>query len=375
MIYATSRVGRPEIGGDPEPVSNVETFVVLTPVSEWQSASNRPALQKLMEAKMNVHPGLLFSFSQPIATRVDELLSGVRAQLAIKLFGSDLDILAKKGAEIEALVKQVEGTRGVAMEQIGGEAQLAVRPDRDALARYGIPVAQVMDLVADAIGGRAAGQVIKGNERYDIYVRLADEYRNNVEAIRSLILQAPNGAWVKLQDVAQVEIESGPPQIRRDDVQRRVVIQTNVEGRDMGGLVAELQQRISDEVEMPPGYTVVFGGQFENQQRAQARLMIVVPLSLGLIFQLLYFAFNSIGQALLIMLNVPLALIGGIAALATGVDDRLHCGTGPDTDVIVQWCGFGSTTAAGNCRCRWPVFVDLADAVRRALVIPDVFRW
>jgi len=212
-------------------------------------------------------------------------------------------------------VKQVEGTRGVAMEQIGGEAQLAVRPDRDALARYGIPVAQVMDLVADAIGGRAAGQVIKGNERYDIYVRLAEEYRNNVEAIRNLILQAPNGAWVKLHDVAQVEIESGPPQIRRDDVQRRVVIQANVEGRDMGGLVAELQQRITDEIDLPPGYTVVFGGQFENQQRAQARLMIVVPLSLGLIFLLLYFAFNSIGQALLIMLNVPLALIGGIAAL------------------------------------------------------------
>ena len=315
VIYATSRVGRPEIGGDPEPVSNIETFVGLKPVSEWTTAPNRQVLQKLMEAKMNVHPGLLFSFSQPIATRVDELLSGVRAQLAIKLFGSDLDILAKKGSEIEALVKQVEGTRGVAMEQVGGEAQLAVRPDRDALARYGIPVAQVMDLVADAIGGRAAGQVIKGNERYDIYVRLAEEYRNNVEAIRNLILQAPNGAWVKLHDVAQVEIESGPPQIRRDDVQRRVVIQANVEGRDMGGLVAELQQRITDEIDMPPGYTVVYGGQFENQQRAQARLMIVVPLSLGLIFLLLYFAFNSIGQALLIMLNVPLALIGGIAAL------------------------------------------------------------
>jgi len=315
VIYASSRVGRPEIGGDPEPVSNIETFAGLKPVSEWTSAPNRQALQQLMEEKMNVHPGLLFSFSQPIATRVDELLSGVRAQLAIKLFGSDLDMLAKKGSEIEALVKQVEGTRGVAMEQIGGEAQLAVRPDRDKLARYGIPVAQVMDLVADAIGGRAAGQVIKGNERYDIYVRLAEEYRNNVAAIRSLILQAPNGAWVKLQDVARVEIESGPPQIRRDDVQRRVVIQTNVEGRDMGGLVAELQQRLNDEIDLPPGYTVVFGGQFENQQRAQARLMVVVPLSLGLIFLLLYFAFSSIGQALLIMLNVPLALIGGIAAL------------------------------------------------------------
>jgi cobalt-zinc-cadmium resistance protein CzcA len=315
VIYATSRVGRAEIGGDPEPVSNVETFVGLKPVSEWTSASNRHDLQKLMEEKMSDHPGLLFSFSQPIATRVDELLSGVRAQLAIKLFGPDLDMLAKIGGEIETLVKTVEGTAGVAMEQIGGEAQLSVRPDRDKLARYGVPVSQVMNLVADAIGGRTAGQVIKGNERYDIYVRLGEEYRNNVEAIRGLILQAPNGTWVKLGAVAQVQIATGPPQSRRDDVQRRVVIQSNVEGRDMGGLVAELEQRINDEIDMPPGYTVVFGGQFENQQRAQARLMIVVPVSLGLIFLLLYFAFNSVGQALLIMLNVPLALIGGIAGL------------------------------------------------------------
>jgi len=315
VTYATSRVGRAEIGGDPEPVSNVEIFVGLLPVIEWSSAENRQDLQKLMEDKMSVHPGLLFSFSQPIATRVDELLSGVRAQLAIKLFGADLDTLAQKGSEIEALVKTVEGTRGVAMEQIGGEAQLSVRPNRDVLARYGISVAQVMNLVADSIGGRTAGQVINGNERYDIYVRLGAEYRNNVEAIRNLILQAPGGAWVKLGDVADVQIETGPPQIRRDDVQRRVVIQSNVEGRDMGGLVAELQQRIDDEIDMPAGYTVVFGGQFENQQRAQARLMVVVPISLGLIFLLLYFAFNSVGQALLIMLNVPLALIGGIAGL------------------------------------------------------------
>ncbi len=313
--YATSRVGRAEIGGDPEPVSNVEIFVGLKPVSEWTSADNRKDLQALMEEKMSVHPGLLFSFSQPIATRVDELLSGVRAQLAIKLFGPDLAQLSRIGSEIEKLVKTVEGTRGVAMEQIGGEAQLSVRPDRDTLARYGIPVAQVMNLVADAIGGQTAGQVIKGNERYDIYVRLDENYRNSTEAIRNLILQTQDGAWVKLGDVAEVKIETGPPQIRRDDVQRRVVIQSNVEGRDMGGLVAELEQRINNEIDMPPGYTVVFGGQFKNQQRAQARLMIVVPLSLGLIFLMLYFAFNSVGQALLIMLNVPLALIGGIAAL------------------------------------------------------------
>jgi len=315
VLYVSSRVGRAEIGGDPEPVSNVEIYVGLKPVSEWQSAANRQELQVLMEEKMSIHPGLLFSFSQPIASRVDELLSGVKAQLAIKLFGPDLDQLAKTGKEIEDLARKVDGTRGVEMEQIGGEAQLAVRPDRDALARYGIPVAQVMDMVSDAIGGREAGQVINGNERYDIYVRLAKPYRDSVEAIRSLILQAPNGSWVKLSDVAHVAIESGPPQIRRDDVQRRVVIQSNVEGRDMGGLVAELRQRIDSEIDLPDGYTVVFGGQFENQQRAQARLMIVVPLSLGLIFLLLYFAFNSVGQALLIMINVPLALIGGIASL------------------------------------------------------------
>ena len=315
VLYVSSRIGRAEIGGDPEPVSNVEIFVGLKPVSEWTSAPDRKALQVLMEEKMSVHPGLLFSFSQPIATRVDELLSGVKAQLAIKLFGPDLDGLATTGKAIEALVRKVEGTRGVEMEQIAGEAQLVVRPHRDALARYGIPVAQVMDLVSDAIGGREAGQVIKGNERYNIYVRLDESYRDSIEAIRSLILQAPNGAWLKLGDVAQVAIESGPPQIRRDDVQRRVVIQANVDGRDMGGLVSELRERISSEIDLPPGYSVVFGGQFENQQRAQARLMVVVPLSLGLIFLLLYFAFNSVGQALLIMLNVPLALIGGIAAL------------------------------------------------------------
>ncbi|MFV2091039.1 MAG: efflux RND transporter permease subunit, partial [Pseudomonadales bacterium] len=257
VLYVSSRIGRPELGGDPEPVSNIELFIGLKPVGEWTSAPDRPALQALLEEKMSVHPGLLFSFSQPIATRVDELLSGVKAQLAIKLFGPDLDVLAAKGREIETLTKNVEGTRGVAMEQIAGEAQLVVRPDRDALARYGIPVDQVMALVSDAVGGISAGQVIKGNERYDIYVRLAHEYRDSVEAIRALILQTPKGAWVRLGAVANVAIESGPPQIRRDDVQRRVVIQANVEGRDMGGLVAELRRRIASDVDLAPGYTVV----------------------------------------------------------------------------------------------------------------------
>jgi cobalt-zinc-cadmium resistance protein CzcA len=315
VTYASSRIGRAELGGDPEPVSNVEIYVGLKPVDTWSSASDRFALQQKFEQALSMHPGLLFTFSQPIATRVDELLSGVKAQLAIKLFGPDLNVLAEKGKAIEALARRVEGTRDVEMEQIAGEAQLTIRPRRDLLARYGIPVSQVMDLVSDGIGGVEAGQVIQGNERYDISVRLAEVWRKDTEKLKQLVLQAPNGAWVRLGEMAEVVIESGPPQIRRDDVQRRVVIQSNVEGRDMGGLVTELRQRIAEEIDLPAGYSVVFGGQFENQQRAQQRLMIVVPLSLGLIFLLLYFAFHSIGQALLIMLNVPLALIGGIAAL------------------------------------------------------------
>ncbi len=315
VLYVSSRVGRAEIGGDPEPVSNVELYVGLKPVHEWVSAANRLELQKLMEKKMAVHPGLLFTFSQPIATRVDELLSGVKAQLAIKLFGPDLTVLAEKGKAIEGLVRKIKGAQSVEMEQIAGEAQLVIRPDRDKLARFGIPVGQVMSLVSDTIGGQSAGQVIKGNERYDIYVRFAETYRSSPDAIANIILQAPGGAWLRLGDIASVSIESGPPQIRRDDVQRRVVIQSNVQGRDMGSFVEEISRRIKEEVKLPSGYSVVYGGQFENQQRAQARLMIVVPVSLGLIFLLLFFAFNSVRQAALIMLNVPLAMIGGITAL------------------------------------------------------------
>lgn len=315
VTYALSRAGRAEIGGDPEPVNNIEIYIGLKPTSEWTSASNRYELQALFEEKLEQHPGLLFNFSQPIATRVDELLSGVRAQLAIKLFGPDLDVLAEKGQQIEAAVRTVQGTRDVAMEQIAGEAQLVVQPDRQALSRYGLAVSDVMSVVRDGLGGAAAGQIINGNERYDIYVRLAKRFREDRDAIADFRLQAPSGAWVRLGDVADVSIESGPPQVRRDDVQRRVVIQSNVQGRDMGSVVADIQDTIATEVNLPPGYSVDIGGQFENQQRAQKRLTIVVPVSLGLIALLLYFAFSSVGQALLILVNVPLAVIGGVFSL------------------------------------------------------------
>jgi cobalt-zinc-cadmium resistance protein CzcA len=315
VTYALSRIGRAEIGGDPEPVNNIEIYIGLKPVSEWSSASNRYELQGKMERSLEEFPGLLLNFSQPIATRVDELLSGVKAQLAIKLFGPELDVLAAKGQEIEAVIKSVDGARDVALEQIAGEAQLVVKPNRQELSRFGLSVVDIMEVVRDGIGGVEAGQIINGNERYDIYVRIEEEYRRNKEAISDIRIQSPTGAWVRLGDVATVSFESGPPQVRRDDVQRRVVIQANVQKRDMGSVVADIRTVIAEKVDLPSGYSVSIGGQFESQQRAQNRLAIVVPLSLALIALLLYFAFGSVGQAMLILVNVPLAVIGGVFSL------------------------------------------------------------
>lgn len=315
VTYALSRIGRAEIGGDPEPVNNIEIYIGLKPVSQWTSASNRYELQDLMERSLEDYPGLLLNFSQPIATRVDELLSGVKAQLAIKLFGPKLDVLAQKGQEIESVIKSIEGARDVALEQISGEAQLVISPDRQQLSRFGLAVGDVMDVVKNGIGGISAGQIINGNERYDIYVRIEEEYRKSKDAIADMRLKSPSGAWVRLGDVASVTYESGPPQVRRDDVQRRVVIQANVQGRDMGSVVADIKTAIEEKVDLPTGYSTSIGGQFENQERAQKKLSVVVPLSLALIALLLYFAFGSIGQAMLILVNVPLAVIGGVFSL------------------------------------------------------------
>lgn len=315
VTYTLSRIGRPEIGGDPEPVNNIEIYIGLKPISQWTSASNRYALQDLMERSLEAYPGLLLNFSQPIATRVDELLSGVKAQLAVKLFGPELAVLAQKGQEIENVIKTIDGARDIALEQIAGEAQLVISPDRQQLSRFGLAVGDIMDVVRDGIGGVSAGQIINGNERYDIYVRIAQEYRNNKEAIADIRLRSPNGAWVRLGDVATVNYESGPPQVRRDDVQRRVVIQANVQGRDMGSVVSDIKSIIAEKVDLPSGYSVVIGGQFENQERAQQKLLVVVPLSIALIALLLYFAFGSMGQAMLILVNVPLAVIGGVFSL------------------------------------------------------------
>jgi cobalt-zinc-cadmium resistance protein CzcA len=316
VTYAMSNIGRAEIGGDPESVANNEIFVGLKPQKDWKTARSREGLIRAFEEDLGRHPGILLNFSQPIATRVDELLSGIKAQIAVKLFGEDLDVLNEKGKEIDAVIRTIRGSSDVQMEQISGETQLVIQADRAESARYGLNVEDVMEVVSTAIGGEAVTDVLEGQKRFAVYLRMAEPYRNNEKAIRNLWVSTKEGIRVPLSRVADIRLDEGPPMVSREDAQRRVVVLCNVRGRDMGGFVAEAQKAVRGKVKLPPGYFVTWGGQFENQQRAQRTLMIVVPACLGLILLLLYMSFDSIKDALLILLNVPFSLIGGIVALA-----------------------------------------------------------
>ena len=315
VTYAVSQIGRPELGGDPEAVNNNEIWVGLKPQDEWTTASSREELVRKISEDMSEYPGVAISMSQPIAGRVDELLSGVKAAIAIKLFGEDLQVLEEKGREIQEAVQATPGAKDVQLEQISGEAQLVVRADRAELARYGLNVSDVMDVVSTAVGGEEVTNVLDGQRRFAVYLRMAAEFRSDPEAIGNLWVTNKDGIRVPLSRVASIGLVEGPPLVSREDAQRRVVIQTNVDGRDMGSFVADAQRAVAEKVKLPPGYSVTWGGQFENQQRAQKTLTIVVPISLGLIFLLLYLSFGSVADAVLIILNVPFALIGGIFAL------------------------------------------------------------
>ena len=313
VSYALSRIGRAELGGDPEPVSNNEIYIGLKP----EAAGRRKEIGEALEKDLSQIPGLLFSFSQPIATRVDELLSGVKAQVAIKLYGEDLDVLSEKGAQIESLIRGMEGAEDVALEQISGEAQLVVRANRDAIAHQGLNVDDVIDVVGRAVGGEAVGQVLDGEKRFDIYLRIAAPFRRSRADIESLVIHSPSGALVPLGRVASVDVEEGPPLVSREHGRRRVVVQCNVRGRDLGGFVKEGRKLLDEKIVpgLPAGSSIEWGGQFENQQRAQRTLTIVVPLAIFLIFVLLVMSFDAVRPALLIILNVPFSLIGGIGAL------------------------------------------------------------
>lgn len=315
VTFALSQIGRPELGGDPEALNNNEIWVGLKPQAEWTTAKTRPELIEILTKDLSVHPGVALNFSQPIATRVDELLSGVKAQLAVKLFGEDLKILEEKGREIESIISKITGAADVQMEQISGEAQVVARADRDEVARYGLNVADVMEVISLAVGGEPVTDVLDGQRRFSVYLRVAEPYRSNIEAIGNLWVVNKEGTRVPLSRVANIGLVEGPPTISREDAQRRIVVQANIRGRDMGGFVEEAQRAVAANVKLPAGYFVTWGGQFENQQRAQRTLMIVVPVCLGMIFLLLYLSFGSVRNALLIILNVPFAMIGGVFAL------------------------------------------------------------
>ncbi len=311
-----SRVGRAEVGGDPEPVNVVATVVTLEPLDEWDSGRSYEDLQSAMAERVSAAvPGLANNFSQPIQLRTDELLSGVQAQLVASIYGDDLEELARIGGEVEALARNVRGATDVRMQQQGGKRQVVVRPDRDALARYGINIDDVLGTLEAGVGGTTAGLVFDGIRRFDIFLRLQADQRERLDLIRELPLRGAGGAIVPLSRVADVDLYTGPKQISRSNASRRLYVQMNVRGRDMGGVVNELRGLVRQEIDMPPGYFVEFGGQFENQERAMNRLLVVVPITLGLIFLLLFSAFSSLRYATLIFMNVPFAITGGILSL------------------------------------------------------------
>lgn len=311
-----SRVGRAEVGGDPEPVNVIFNVVNLKLLDEWEWGRDYEELQTAMAQKLNEDlPGVASNFSQPIQLRTDELLSGVRAQVVASLYGDDLDTLAQKAQEIAAIAESVEGAVDVRAQQQGGKPQILVRPDREQLARLGISIDEFLNTVETGIGGSVAGQVFEGIRRFDIFVRLQEGQRSRIEQVRELPIRTAKGALVPLSQIADVEVFTGPKQISRNKASRRTYVQLNVRGRDMGGVVNELRQKVEAQVDLPPGYFMEYGGQFENQQRAMNRLMVVVPITLGLIFFMLFSTFGSWRYAVLIFLNIPFATIGGIFAL------------------------------------------------------------
>jgi cobalt-zinc-cadmium resistance protein CzcA len=260
-------------------------------------------------------PGVAFSFTQPMAMRMDETVSGVKADLAVKIFGDDFRTLDALGQQVLRAVARVQGAADAQMEITSGVAELSVKVRRDALARYGLNVSDVEEAVAAGASGDVISEVLDGQKRYTVALRLPDRYRTDADAMRAILLRAPAGEEVALDQVADISVTRGPEKIERDEGQRRVVVMSNVRGRDLGSFVDEVRTQTEKNITLPPGYYVEYGGQFENQQRASQRLMLIVPIVIAVIFVLLYITFNSVGQALLVIGNIPFALVGGIAAL------------------------------------------------------------
>ncbi len=312
---AVTRIGRGEVGAHTDPINSAEMYILLKPEKEWRAGLNQEGIEEKIREEVEGMPGVLTNFTQPIRMTVDELLEGVRAELAVKLFGDDLSQLKNKAEEISVLLKGINGAADIQVDQVSGKPQLKITVDRHAIARYGMNLSDVQQVIRTAIGGETAGQIFEGIRRFDIFVRLSPEYRSDKQAISNLLITSPNGLQVPLSQVATVEEIEGPRQITREQNQRFITIQCNVVGRDIGSFVEESQAAIEKKVDLPVGYYTVWGGQFRLQQEANKRFAIVIPITLLLIFFLMFTSFNSLKNSVLILLNIPLALVGGVIGL------------------------------------------------------------
>ena len=325
-----AKIGTADVATDPVPPSVADTFVIMKPREGWPDP-RKPKEQLVAEMNEAVQqvPGSRYEFLQPIQMRFNELIAGVRSDVAIKIFGDDLDQLASVAAEVEGVVSSIEGSQDAQTEQVTGLPFIQVIPDRIRLTQLGLNVDDVQTVVSTAIGGTEAGQIFEGDRRFDIVVRLPEEMREDRQVLERLPIALPGGGSVPLSEVATIENVQGPNQISREDGKRRAVVTSNVRGRDLGSFISEAQERIAAEVELPEGYWVDYGGTFEQLESASARLQIVVPLALLLIFGLLVALFRSVKDALVVFSGVPLALTGGVAALMLrGIPFSISAGVG-----------------------------------------------
>jgi len=320
-----ARTGTAEVATDPMGPNVSDTYLMLRPRDQWTQAESQEELAEAIDQVVEAHIGQRYEFSQPIELRFNELISGVRSEIAVKVFGDELPVMLARANDIAAVLRTVPGAEDVRVEQVSGLPVLTIDIDRRAISRYGLNVEDVHTVVESAMGGLEAGEVYRGDQRFGLVVRLPEAVRRDVDAIRNLPIPLPEGAtvageeaataYVPLASVAEIRVEEGPNRISREDGKRRVVVQCNVRGRDLGTFVAEAQRRTTAEVDLPSGYWLAWGGQFENLIRARRRLAVVVPLALLLIMTLLFISFGSLRNAFLIFTGVPLALTGGVVAL------------------------------------------------------------
>ncbi len=315
VATVVSKIGTAEIATDPEGPNVSDPIVILKPRSEWKTAKTKEELVEKIRERLERIPGVVFNITQPIALRVDELISGVKSQIAIKLFGEDMDALKAKADEIAKVMAEVRGVADLRVEQVSGQPYSTIEIDRQKIARYGINVADIQEIIETAVGGKVATDAFEGERRFGVMVRFPENRRNDLESIGNILVNAPDGTRLPLAQLAKLSLVEGPVRISHENVKRRIVVECNVNGRDLGSFVAEAQKKIRQRVSLPPGYFITWGGAFENQQRAMQKLAIIVPITIALIFFLLFSSFNSVRQAGLIILNLPFALIGGIVGL------------------------------------------------------------